>query len=207
LQMLRLLRLFVLTIVLGGCVTNKIEEPKFKILLSQENFELREYEPRIIAQTIVKGEFSEAPNAGFRRLADYIFGNNTQQSEIAMTAPVSQLKSSEKIAMTAPVSQEKSGDDSWIITFTMPRSYTMDKLPKPNNTAITLRQLPSAKFAVVRFSGLNSQTTVKEKTEALRNWMKLQSFKERGVEPIYARYNPPWTPWFWRRNEILIELE
>lgn len=194
-------------ILLESCVTGKIEEPKFDIIQADGEFQIREYAPRIVAETNVSGEFSDAPNIGFRRLADYIFGNNTKRAEIAMTAPVSQERSGEKIAMTAPVSQEKIADSSWLITFTMPSQYSLESLPKPNSNLVTLRQLPPAKFAVVTFSGFNRRTTVLEKTESLRQWLRTKSVKEKGAEPIYARYNPPWTPWFLRRNEVLIELE
>jgi hypothetical protein len=199
--------LLLLIIATEGCVTSKIEEPKFKVVISESEFEVREYEPRIIAETRVSGEFADAPNRGFRILADYIFGNNTKQTEIAMTAPVSQEKKSESIAMTAPVSQERAPDNEWIITFTMPSKYTMDSLPKPNDSRVVIRQLPPGKFAAVKFSGMNSQTTVKEKTTALRAWLTSKNQTAKSSEPLYARYNPPWTPWFWRRNEILIELE
>lgn len=188
-------------------MTSKIEEPKFKVVISESEFEVREYEPRIIAETRVSGEFADAPNRGFRILADYIFGNNTKQTEIAMTAPVSQEKKSESIEMTAPVSQERALDNEWIITFTMPSKYTMDSLPKPNDSRVVIRRLPPGKFAAVKFSGMNSQTTVKEKTTALRAWLTSKNQTAKSSEPLYARYNPPWTPWFWRRNEILIELE
>ena len=199
--------LFLSIVTLESCVTGHIEEPKFRVETSENDFEIREYAPRIVAETYVTGEFADAPNIGFRRLADYIFGNNTKKTEISMTAPVSQERKSEKIAMTAPVSQEKSDDNSWLITFTMPSSYTMDTLPKPNSDLVLLRQLPPARFAVVKFSGFNRKKTVEEKTGALRDWLKSKSLKEKGAEPIYARYNPPWTPWFLRRNEILVELE
>jgi hypothetical protein len=199
--------LFLLMIATESCVTNKIEEPKFKIILSESEFELREYEPRIIAETRVGGEFSDAPNRGFRILADYIFGNNTKKADVAMTAPVSQERRSESIAMTAPVSQEKASNNEWVITFTMPSKYTMDNLPKPNDYRVVIRQLPPGKFAAVKFSGMNSQNTVTEKTASLRSWLTSKNYKTKGSEPLYARYNPPWTPWFWRRNEILIELE
>jgi hypothetical protein len=121
-------------------VTGKIEEPAYSVKMAEADFEIREYTPRIVAETTVSGEFNEAPSIGFRRLADYIFGNNTKKSEIAMTAPVSQERQSEKIAMTAPVSQEKIKDNSWLITFTMPSVYTMESLPKPNSELVTIKQ-------------------------------------------------------------------
>jgi hypothetical protein len=194
-------------LILESCVTGKIEEPAYSVKMAEADFEVREYAPRIVAETTVSGDFADAPGIGFRRLADYIFGNNTTKTEIAMTAPVAQERQSEKIAMTAPVSQERIKDSSWLITFTMPSAYTIESLPKPNSDLVTIKQLPPAKFAVVKFSGFNKQKTVIEKTDSLRQWLRTKSINEKGAEPIYARYNPPWTPWFLRRNEILIELE
>jgi hypothetical protein len=199
-----------LILCLGGCVTGHIEEPKFNLLSKDGDFELRAYESRIVAETIVKGDFSDAPSDGFRRLADYIFGNNTKQTKIAMTAPVAQEKS-EKIAMTAPVGQESltdtNGKGAWRITFTMPSAYTMQDIPTPNNKEVTLRELDPEVFAAVRFSGLNRKSSVEEKTRQLRDWIKAKGHKEKSKEPIYARYNPPWTPWFMRRHEILIAVD
>lgn len=214
--------LIFLIFVVGGCVTGKIEEPKYIVVKQDGVFELREYEERIVAETIVEGSFKDAPNVGFRRLADFIFGNNVAQSKVAMTAPVSQEPTSQKIAMTAPVSQESVSEEiamtapvsqessaagRWRITFTMPKAYTIETLPRPNNPAVTIRTLPATRFAVVRFSGRNRQSTVDEKTAELRNWAATQGLKDSGNVPLYARYDPPWVLWFWRRNEILIEVE
>jgi len=191
---------------LGGCVTGTIEEPKYKILEAEGDFEIREYAPRIVAETSVSDSFERAPNIGFRRLADYIFGNNTSKQSIAMTSPVAQEPQSEKIAMTAPVGQELAKDNLWVITFTMPSSYTMETLPKPKNPEVILKQLPASKFAAVRFTGFNRANTVESKTQELAAWLAKKSIQAEG-KAIYARYNPPWTPWFMRRNEILLQIK
>lgn len=192
-------------------MTSEIEEPKFKLLSQEGDFELRSYESRIVAETVVTGDFADAPSDGFRLLADYIFGNNKSKSKIAMTAPVAQEPQNEKIAMTAPVGQEKfdyeSQKNSWRITFTMPSSYNMQNLPTPNNDNVKLRELPPQIFAAIRFSGLNRKSRVEEKTNALKEWIKANGYREKNTAPIYARYNPPWTPWFMRRNEVLIEIK
>ena len=202
----RTARFCFISLSLGGCVTGTIEEPKYKIIEAEGDFEIREYAPRIVAETLVSEAFDRAPNVGFRRLADYILGNNESKQSIAMTSPVAQEPQSEKIAMTAPVGQERAKDNLWVITFTMPSSYTMETLPKPKNPEVKLKQLPPAKFAVIKFSGFNRAKTVEEKTNELNAWLKARSTKAKG-QAIYARYNPPWTPWFLRRNELLIEIE
>lgn len=195
-----------ISLSLGGCVTGTIEEPKYKIIAVEGDFEIREYAPRIVAETLVSEAFDRAPNVGFRRLADYIFGNNESKQSIAMTSPVAQEPQSEKIAMTAPVGQERAKDNLWVITFTMPSSYTMETLPKPKNPEVILKQLPASKFAAVRFTGFNRAQTVDSKTQELTKWLAKKSLQAEG-QAIYARYNPPWTPWFMRRNEILLEIK
>jgi hypothetical protein len=202
----RITRFCFISLSLGGCVTGTIEEPKYKIIETEGDFEIREYAPRIVAETLVSEAFDRAPNVGFRRLADYIFGNNESKQSIAMTSPVAQEPQSEKIAMTAPVGQERAKDNLWVITFTMPSSYNMETLPKPKNPEVILKQLPASKFAAVRFTGFNRAQTVNSKTQELTRWLAKKSLQAEG-QPIYARYNPPWTPWFMRRNEILLEIK
>lgn len=85
---------------------SKVEQPKYKVLLSKGNIELREYAPMIVAEVVVFGERKEGIREGFKILADYIFGNNVSKKKLEMTAPVTS-QPSEKLAMTAPVMQEK----------------------------------------------------------------------------------------------------
>ena len=189
------------------------EEPKFESLLKAENVEIRRYAPQIIAETTVDGDMDSATGRGFRLIADYIFGNNER---IAMTAPVvSEAQSSaEKIAMTTPVSIEPqnaensqmAGAQRWRIHFVMPSQYTLTTLPKPLNPQVKLREIPAKIFAALTYSGTNSETTVQERTNELANWIKSKNLEPVG-KPQLARYNPPWTLPFLRRNEILQEIK
>jgi hypothetical protein len=183
-----------------------IEEPRFDLLEKTEPYELRAYKPRIVAETIIPGSLKNASSAGFKRIADYIFGNNASRSgesqKISMTAPVSMVPKSEKISMTAPVNMEQS-EGQWRMQFFMPSQYTMDNLPKPNNPAVTLRTLPASTFAVLRFSGLAGEEKTADKTADLLAWLKGKGIKPTG-EPVLARYNPPWTLPFLRRNEVMV---
>jgi len=183
------------------------EEPKFKSIEKSGHFELRLYEPMIVAETRVQGTLEEASSAGFRLIAGYIFGANISRAgssaeKIAMTAPVTVEQTPQKIPMTAPVGIE-GNDGYWRVHFVMPSSYTMATLPIPNDTRVTLREIPAQKTAVIGFSGFAEEEKVQRKTAELQEWM-----KERGLEavstPQLARYNPPWTLPFLRRNEILI---
>ncbi len=205
----KLLSLALILLISAGCVMSKIEEPKFEIVRNYGEFELRRYEPTVVAETLVTGMFADSANVGFRRLANYIFGGNKSKTKMEMTAPVSSSPGTapaEKISMTAPVSQVGAGADQWLIAFTMPSKYTINTLPEPLDPLVTLREIPAATFAVIQFSGFNSASLVAEKTAELRSLAAKEkiSLSERAV---YARYNPPWTPWFLRRNEVLIEAK
>ena len=193
------------------------EEPSYTILMKADDFELRRYDAQIAAQTWVSGDQDTASRQGFKTLADYIFGNNTaangNSSKISMTAPVMMQPQSannsddksQKIAMTAPVSMQRT-DGKWRVQFIMPSQYTMQTLPKPNNPNITITELPVKTYAVLKFSGLAGTQKVVEKTEILQNWMQGQNLNVTGM-PELARYNPPWTLPFMRRNEIMIAFQ
>lgn len=182
-----------------------IEEPKFKLIEQMEDFELREYESYIVAEAFVEGEFDEVGNQGFRRLASYIFGQNRKKESIDMTAPVNLEPTSEKIAMTAPVNQEAQ-DGKWRITFTMPAKYSLDSLPEPLDDQISLKQEPGRLMAAIRYSGGWSQELFEEKVAMLKSFMKERGIRAVG-EPIFARYNSPFSLWFLRRNEVLIPVD
>lgn len=183
-----------------------IEEPKYNVIEQSGDFELREYAPKIIAETVISGDLDDASSAGFKRIADYIFGNNTASAggneKISMTAPVTMEAKSEKMSMTAPVTMEKK-DGKWRMDFVMPSQYTMQTLPKPNNPDVRLREVPSQQYAVIRFSWFAGDEKVTKKTSELLAWMKEKNITPKG-SPELARYNPPWTPPFMRRNEVMI---
>ena len=194
------------------------EEPNYTILSQTEDFELRRYDPQLVAQTWVTGDQDVASRQGFKTLADYIFGNNTapsgESSKISMTAPVMMQPQnddadndgkSQKIAMTAPVSMQQE-EGKWRIQFVMPSHYTLQTLPKPNNSEVTIAELPVQTYGVIKFSGLAGSEKVADKTEELKNWMQTQNLTMTGT-PELARYNPPWTLPFMRRNEIMIRYQ
>jgi len=180
------------------------EEPSFTISLKRDEFEVRDYPPLVVAEVAVAGSRTEAAGKGFRLLAGYIFGGNTRRQKIAMTAPVIQSRASETIAMTAPVLQT-GGDGTWTIRFIMPRGATLDTLPQPNNPRVHLHAQAAARVAVVRFSGLARQDDVAAKTLALSGFVTAQHLRAIGP-PSLAQYDPPWTPWFMRRNEMMIPV-
>ncbi|MEI8135562.1 MAG: heme-binding protein [bacterium] len=184
-----------------------IEQPKFHVLEGEDNLQIRQYQPSIIAKTVVESsDMDKASNEGFRRIAKFIFGDNTAKGKIAMTAPVtSSEERSEKIAMTAPVSMQVTGG-KYVIAFTMPSSYTLVTLPSPNDDRVKIEQLPGKKMAVIKYSGTWSPKRMQEKKDELLNWLREKKLKPIG-EVIFARYDPPWTPWFMRTNEVQVEVE
>lgn len=193
--------------VLWGPIVSDVEQATYSVVSKQDAIEIRDYAPMIVAEAQVQGEREKAISDGFRLIAGYIFGDNTSSKnvseKIAMTAPVIQ-QASEKIAMTAPVIQQGDGD-SWKVRFVMPASYTMDTLPKPNNKAVVLKEVDGKRFAVIRFSGMAGESSIKEHTEELQAYVKEQKLK--AISPItYAFYNPPWTLPFLRRNEVMVEI-
>jgi len=183
------------------------EEPAFKLVSEEGAFSVREYPALVAAEVTVPGDHDAAASAGFRLLAGYIFGGNSPRQRIAMTAPVVQEPAAdgEKIAMTTPVTQS-GGPGSWTVRFMMPSGYTLETLPKPNDPRVKLLVLPPSRVAVVRFSGLAGADEVARQTGMLGDFMARKKMRASGPASL-ARYNPPWTLWFMRRNEVMIPIE
>ena len=182
-----------------------VEQPAFKTVLHEGAFEIRDYPALVVAEVTVSGDQNQAANKGFRLLAGYIFGGNMRRESIAMTAPVALERTSEEIAMTAPVTQTPS-DGAWVVRFTMPESYSLETLPEPKDSRVKLRTIAPARFAVIRFSGLASMASVEARTAELVAFAKERHLQMIGPASL-AQYNPPWTLWFMRRNEVMIQLE
>jgi hypothetical protein len=180
-----------------------IEEPRFKVLEKDGSFELREYSAYIVAETRVEAGFEDAGSLAFQRLFRYISGNNVAQQKIAMTAPVTQ-SGSEKIKMTAPVSQVADGS-AYLVAFSLPSTYTLATAPKPLDPTVRIRQIPAQLIACWRYSGRWTESNYRDHEVMLRERINSRELIARG-DPVLARYNPPFTPWFMRRNEVLIPV-
>lgn len=180
------------------------EEVQYTVLLKEADFEVRDYQAHILAETLVESQFGSAGNKAFGRLFRYITGNNTSRQTIEMTAPVVQAPESEKIKMTSPVGQQQV-NDNWAISFMMPATYTLDTLPEPKDPTIVLRQVPARQMAALRYSGVWSKKSYARHKDDLDVWIKEKGFTVTG-EAIWARYDPPFKPWFLRRNEILVPI-
>jgi len=183
------------------------EEPRFSVVEHVGAVEIRQYGPRLAAETTVSGPDEAARNEGFRRIAGYIFGGNTAKSSIAMTAPVAQSAApdksaaSEKIATTAPVAQTAGGPGAWRVQFFMPARYTRQTLPTPSDPSVRIVEIPAQTFAVLRFSGSRTGPAVAARQKQLLAGLASSPWRVTG-EPSAWFYDPPWTPPFLRRNEV-----
>ena len=179
------------------------EEQKYTVERKFPKFEVRRYEACVFADVTVTGDFESAGNKGFGPLIGYISGNNKTNSKIAMTAPVVQEPVS-KIAMTSPVLQQSSDQEN-IISFVMPAGITLDALPIPSSSKVSLREVPEQLMAVSRFSGRWTHGTCMKHVAELESNLTGAGLTPNG-SPSFARFDPPWTPWFMRRNEIQIPI-
>lgn len=204
LMILSLIVTILAVFLLWGPIMSQVEQPKYSVLEASKSIQIRSYTPMIVARVTVTGDRQSAMRKGFKQLANYIFGNNTQRAKISMTGPVS-AHQNEKIPMTAPVTQYGK-QDVWVVQFMMPAGYTLKSLPRPNNPHVTLHTVLEKHFVVIRFSGRNRSSNLEKHLHALEGYM-VQRHLKAVSEPIYAFYNPPWTLPFLRRNEILIEIK
>lgn len=184
-------------------VRRHVEGPRYSVDRKTGAFELRTYEARLVAETTVDGRFCPALNEGFRRLAGFIFGRNLAQTRVSMTSPVEGR--SQKISMTAPVDAQRQ-KGRWLVRFTMPARWTKDTLPRPKDERIAVRTLPPSRLATVRFRGRVTPALGDRKERELRAWAKEEGLDTSGAATL-AQYDPPWTPGFFRRNEVLLPVD
>lgn len=186
-----------------------VEQPPYRMVERHGALELREYPPRVVAEVTVTGPAEAARNAGFRKVAAYIFGANGARGEVAMTSPVVQ-RGGQALAMTAPVVQATPVRDeagqAWTIQFVMPAKYTLQSLPAPNDPEVRLKAEPAARYAVIRYAGDRSGAAVAARTAALLDQVRAQGWKTRAA-PVAWFYDPPWTLPPFRRNEVAVEVE
>lgn len=201
-----LLMLLLLWMLSGYLPRRNITMPGYTVVAAKQDYEIRRYEHFIVAETRLGGDPAEALSAGFNELFSYITGNNEGSSKIKMTAPVfrSPEQKGTKIPMTAPVLRQAEGTGS-VVAFVMPPGSTLESLPRPTSPAVTLREVPAHTVAVVTFSGYATEGAIKEKTESLLQALKRDGVAPRSV-PGVALYDPPWTPPFMRRNEVMVEV-
>jgi hypothetical protein len=186
-----------------------LEEPSYVVTEKRDGYEVRMYNPYIVAETVVNSsEYNRDLNQGFRAVAGYIFGDNIAAEKISMTTPVLEQPGdrSVKIAMTVPVLEDQSDNVTRTIAFVLPSKYSLTTLPTPNNDQVTLREVDGRKVAALRFTWYGTPDRVTAKKAQLLKKLQQDGFTVIS-EPQAAFYNPPLSMPLVLRNEILIEIE
>ena len=200
--MLRCLSGAVLATLIFTHSANAIEEPKYRIVQKFRDFEIRRYVPFVVAEIVVRQSFANASTEGFRRLFQYISGENRARASIPMAAPV--IQTAQPIDMAGPTIQ-LSEPSNYLVQFVMPTRLTLATLPAPSDRLILLRQVDATTFAAIRYSGTWSGENYAQNLRVLTASMHREKLEAAGT-PLWARYDPPFVPWFLRRNEILIPV-
>jgi SOUL heme-binding protein len=179
-------------------------EPDYQIVQKLEDVEVRAYAAYTVAEVVVSGTAAEAGNLAFPILAGYIFGKNKGERKFAMTAPVTQAAEPVKLEMTAPVTQTPA-PGGFRVQFVLPKGVTLDSAPEPLDNRVVLRVVEPGRVAVIRYSGFWSEANYGQHLAKLQATLRAAGLPWVG-EPIYSRYNAPFTPWFMRRNEIWLHM-
>jgi hypothetical protein len=184
--------------------SHAIEEPDYEVIRKLGQVELRQYTPYLVAEVVLNASAEKAGNQAFPILAGYIFGKNKGEKTFAMTAPVTQTATPVQIEMTAPVTQSAVAG-GMRVQFVLPKGVTLESAPEPLDPRVQLRQVPAGQWAVIRYSGTWSQSNYEDHLALLKAALDKAGVATQG-EPVLARYNAPFTPWFLRRNEIWLAL-
>ncbi|MCY7299118.1 MAG: heme-binding protein [Ilumatobacteraceae bacterium] len=179
------------------------EKQPYDVVRVEDGFEVRLYTEHVVAETEVSADFEDAGNRAFRYLFGYISGENTAQRSIDMTSPVVQAVS-QRVAMTAPVVQSVSGGN-YTVAFVLPSSLDAASAPLPARSQVSLRTVPPRLAAALRFSGRWSKPSFEQHRSELLSAVKHSGMTAVG-EPWFARFDPPFTPWFLRHNEVVVEV-
>ncbi len=184
--------------------SHAIEEPDYELVRKFDGVELRKYAPYMVAEVVLQSTADDAGNQAFPILAGYIFGKNKGEKKFAMTAPVTQTAAPVRMEMTAPVTQAAVAG-GMRVQFVLPKGVTLDTAPEPLDARVQLRLVPASQWAAIRYSGTWSQSNYEQHLALLRAALDTAGVATQG-EPVLARYNAPFTPWFLRRNEIWLAL-
>ena len=188
------------------------EQQPFELVRRYPDFELRRYPLHVVAEVQVNATFDRAGNAAFRRLFNYISGNNTARQPVAMTAPVVQgFGPPQKLAMTAPVLQRGSlaeGDHpaDFVVAFVLPAGMTAETAPVPADPDVVIRTVPGSLAAVLGFSGSVSRSAFGKRNQELQTALAAAGLNALGL-PRFARFDPPFKPWFLRHNEVIQDVD
>ncbi len=179
------------------------EQQPYELVERYPGFELRRYPSHVVAEIAVRGSFESAGNRAFRALFGYISGQNESARAVAMTAPVVQeVAPPERVAMTAPVVQTEAAEGDHLIAFVLPASLTVETAPIPSNAEVRVRALPEHLAAAMRFSGRWTEKAYHRRLAELEAGIASAGLVASGA-PRFARFDPPYVPWFLRHNEVV----
>jgi hypothetical protein len=178
-------------LVFAGCRTSRsaYESAPYRVVRGDGEFELRNYPALTVVETPMAQRGSGA-DGSFMRLFRFISGGNEGKEKIAMTTPVFMSGSESNITMA----------------FVLPANMKLSEVPKPADGAVQARELPAGKFAVLRFSGGRNSRNEAEALTRLRHWLAKEQWNSTG-SPVYGYFDPPWTPGFLRRNEVMLPIK
>jgi SOUL heme-binding protein len=196
--------LLLVTLAAMPLFSHAIEEPDYEVIQKFDNVELRQYAPYVVAEVVLDTPAEDAGSQAFPILAGYIFGKNKGEKKFAMTAPVTQSAAPARMDMTAPVTQAAVAG-GMRVQFVLPKGVTLATAPEPIDPRVQLRVVPAGTWAAIRYTGTWSQGNYLEHLVELKASLEAQGVATQG-EPVLARYNAPFTPWFMRRNEIWLAL-
>lgn len=192
---------------------SNIESPSYSVIKSSGGVELRKYDAYLVAEVTVKAKsLDDASSRGFRPLAGYIFGGNQSSDKIAMTAPVTTQSAANnsddgtKIDMTAPVTTQNAGDGLYKVHFSMPKSWTMERLPIPNNADVKVLEMKAEIRLAYRFKGRKTKAKMTAADEAILKFAMSENLKITS-DAISAGYDSPMVPFFLRRWEVMRRVE
>lgn len=197
--------LIVLTMLIWPLLSHATAEPGYQVVRQLGEIEIRQYEPYAVAEVLINAPVDEAGSKGFRILAAYIFGKNKGEQRLEMTAPVTQTPVPVKLEMTAPVTVTPA-TGGYRVQFVLPKGVSAESAPAPLDPRVQLRDVPPLKMAVIRYTGFWTDANYNEHLNSLKEALRSADLHAFGP-PLYSRYDPPWTPWFMRRNEIWLPLD
>lgn len=197
--------LIVLTMLAWPLLSHATAEPGYQVVRQLGEIEIRQYEPYAVAEVLINAPSEDAGNEGFRILAAYIFGKNKGERKLEMTAPVTQTPVPVKLEMTAPVTVTPA-TGGYRVQFVLPKGVSAESAPQPIDPRVQLRDVPPLKMAVIRYTGFWSDANYNEHLSTLKEALRSADLHASG-QPIYSRYDPPWTLWFMRRNEIWLPID
>jgi hypothetical protein len=180
------------------------EKQAYEVVRIYDEFELRRYAPHVVAEVVVRAPFEEAGSIAFRILLGYISGQNRSASKVAMTAPVIQ-REPRKIPMAEPVEQRETREGEYAVAFVLPSSLTLDRAPVPTSPEVRLHARKAVLAAARRYRGRWTQASFEHHRRELDSAIRAAGLTPAGP-PKWARFDPPFVPWFLRRNEVVQDV-